>query len=73
MPASVTHPDEPSRPATLADLQLVVDALQIEMRSMAEALGLPARPSRSASSPARAGLRLVAAEGERLILKAARS
>lgn len=56
MPASVTHPDEPSRPATLADLQLVVDALQIEMRSMAEALGLPARPSRS-PRPARTGAR----------------
>lgn len=69
MSQTVAHTPGADRPATLADLQLVVDALHIELNSLAAALGLPARP---APSPARAGLRLVAAEGERLILKAAR-
>ena len=73
--ASLTHQTDTTEYATRADvdalwqmLQGVVDALQHEIGQVAAARGLPAP---SALSPRhRAGLQLVASEGELLILKA---
>ena len=67
MTASLTHQTDTAEYATREELQAAVDGLMHILDSVAAGLGQPALTPRH-----RSGLRLVASEGERIILEAAR-
>ncbi|HEV2450969.1 MAG TPA: hypothetical protein VGS62_03485 [Streptosporangiaceae bacterium] len=68
MAATLPHPPDTDRYATREELQAAVDGLMHLLDSVAAARGLPVLSPRH-----RSGLHLVASEGERLILEAART